>query len=52
VDDNLPVVQAQAVLAQAQSRLGAKPVSIQPVEAYSGPEYWCGESQYKVYLGR
>ena len=42
VDDNLPVVQAQATLAAAQSRLVADAVSVQPVEADAGAEYGCG----------
>jgi len=52
VDDNLPVVQAQAVLAQAQSRL------VQTLYEYNQSKLTLArntgvvESQYKVYLGR
>ena len=52
VDDNLPVVQAQATLAQAQSRL------IQTLYQYNQAKLSLArntgvvESQYKVYLGR
>jgi outer membrane protein TolC len=52
VDDNLPVVQAQAVLAQAQSRL------VQTLYQYNQSKLTLArntgvvESQYKVYLGR
>ena len=52
VDDNLPVVQAQAVLAQAQSTL------VQTLYQYNQSKLALArntgvvESQYKVYLGR
>jgi len=52
VDDNLPVVQAQATLAQAQSRL------IETLYEYNQSKLMLArntgvvESQYKVYLGR
>ncbi len=52
VDDNLPVVQAQAVLADAQSRL------VQTLYQYNQSKLTLArntgvvESQYKVYLGR
>jgi outer membrane protein TolC len=52
VDDNLPVVQSQAVLAQAQSRL------VQTLYQYNQSKLTLArntgvvESQYKVYLGR
>jgi len=52
VDDNLPVVQAQAVLAQAQSQL------VQTLYQYNQSKLTLArntgvvESQYKVYLGR
>jgi outer membrane protein TolC len=52
VDDNLPVVQAQAVLAQAQSRL------VQTLYQYNQSKLMLArntgvvESQYKIYLGR
>jgi len=52
VDDNLPVVQAQAVLAQAQSRL------VQTLYQYNQSKLTLArntgvvESQYKAYLGR
>jgi outer membrane protein TolC len=52
VDDNLPVVQSQAVLAQAQSRL------VQTLYQYNQSKLMLArntgvvESQYKVYLGR
>jgi len=52
VDDNLPVVQAQAVLAAAQSRL------VQTLYQYNQSKLQLArntgvvESQYKVYLGR
>ena len=52
VDDNLPVVQAEAVLAQAQSRL------VQTLYQYNQSKLTLArntgvvESQYKIYLGR
>ena len=52
VDDNLPVVQAQAVLAQAQSQV------IQTLYQYNQSKLTLArntgvvESQYKTYLGR
>ena len=52
VDDNLPVVQAQAVLADAQSRL------VQTLYQYNQSKLTLArntgvvETQYKVYLGR
>jgi outer membrane protein TolC len=52
VDDNLPVVQAQAVLAQAQSRL------VQTLYQYNQSKLTLArntgvvESQYKTYLGK
>jgi outer membrane protein TolC len=52
VDDNLPVVQAQAVLAQAQSQL------VQTLYQYNQSKLTLArntgvvETQYKVYLGR
>jgi outer membrane protein TolC len=52
VEDNLPVVQAQAVLAQAESRL------VQTLYQYNQSKLTLArntgvvESQYKVYLGR
>ena len=52
VDDNLPVVQAQATLAQAQSRL------IETLYQYNESKLMLArntgvvESQYKIYLGR
>jgi outer membrane protein TolC len=52
VDDNLPVVEAQAVLAQAQSRL------IETLYQYNQSKLTLArntgvvESQYKIYLGR
>ena len=38
VDDNLPVVQAQATLSQAQSQLIADTAQLQPGEAGAGPQ--------------
>jgi outer membrane protein TolC len=52
VDDNLPVVQAQATLAQAESRL------IETLYEYNQSKLMLArntgvvESQYKIYLGR
>jgi len=42
VDDNLPVVQAQAVLAAGAEPAGADTVSVQPIEADAGAKYGCG----------
>jgi outer membrane protein TolC len=52
VDDNLPVVQAQAVLAQAQSQV------VQTLYQYNQSKLTLArntgvvETQYKTYLGR
>ena len=54
VDDNLPVVQAQAVLAQAQSQLVQDALPVQPVEADSwrGIRAWLSRSTRSIWAGR
>src|SRR6202041_2734258 len=52
VDDNLPVVQAQAVLASAQSRLGQTLYQYNQSKLTLARNTGVVESQYKVYLGR
>jgi len=52
VDDNLPVVQAQAVLAQAQSRLVETLYQYNQSKLTLARNTGVVESQYKVYLGR
>lgn len=52
VDDNLPVVQAQAVLAQAQSRLVQTLYQYNQAKLSLARNTGVVESQYKVYLGR
>jgi outer membrane protein TolC len=52
VDDNLPVVQAQATLAAAQSRLVATLYQYNQSKLTLARNTGVVESQYKVYLGR
>jgi outer membrane protein TolC len=52
VDDNLPVVQAQAVLAAAQSRLVQTLYQYNQSKLILARNTGVVESQYKVYLGR
>jgi outer membrane protein TolC len=52
VDDNLPVVQAQAELAQAQSRLVETLYEYNQSKLMLARNTGVVESQYKVYLGR
>jgi len=52
VDDNLPVVQAQAVLAQAQSRLVETLYQYNQSKLTLARNTGVVESQYKIYLGR
>jgi len=52
VDDNLPVVQAQAVLADAQSRLVETLYEYNQSKLTLARNTGVVESQYKVYLGR
>ena len=52
VDDNLPVVQAQAVLAQAQSRLVQTLYQYNQAKLSLARNTGVVESQYKTYLGR
>ncbi len=52
VDDNLPVVQAQAVLAQAQSTLVQTLYQYNQAKLSLARNTGVVESQYKVYLGR
>jgi outer membrane protein TolC len=52
VDDNLPVVQAQAVLAAAQSRLVETLYQYNQSKLTLARNTGVVESQYKVYLGR
>ncbi|HEX3968810.1 MAG TPA: TolC family protein [Edaphobacter sp.] len=52
VDDNLPVVQAQAALAAAQSRLVATLYQYNQSKLTLARNTGVVESQYKVYLGR
>jgi outer membrane protein TolC len=52
VDDNLPVVQAQAVLAQAQSQLVNTLYQYNQSKLTLARNTGVVESQYKVYLGR
>lgn len=52
VDDNLPVVQAQAVLAAAQSRLVDTLYQYNQSKLLLARNTGVVESQYKVYLGR
>ncbi len=52
VDDNLPVVQAQATLAQAQSRLVLTLYQYNQSKLTLARNTGVVESQYKVYLGR
>ena len=42
VDDNLPVVQAQAYAGGRADAAGGDAVPVQPVEAEAGAEYGCG----------
>jgi outer membrane protein TolC len=52
VDDNLPVVQAQAVLAQAQSQLVNTLYQYNQSKLTLARNTGVAETQYKVYLGR
>ena len=52
VDDNLPVVQAQATLAQAQSTLVNTLYQYNQSKLQLARNTGVVESQYKVYLGR
>ena len=52
VDDNLPVVQAQATLAGAQSRTGADAIPVQSAKLQLARNTGVVETQYKIYLGR
>jgi outer membrane protein TolC len=52
VDDNLPVVQAQAVLAAAQSQLVNTLYQYNQSKLQLARNTGVVESQYKVYLGR
>ena len=52
VDDNLPVVQAQAALATAQSRLVATEFLFNQAKLTLALNTGVEESQYKLYLGR
>jgi outer membrane protein TolC len=52
VDDNLPVVQAQAVLAQAQSTLVQTLYQYNQAKLSLARNTGVVETQYKVYLGR
>jgi outer membrane protein TolC len=52
VDDNLPVVQAQAVLASAQSQLVASEFQFNQAKLALARNTGVVESQYKQYLGR
>ena len=52
IDDNLPVVQAQAVLAQAQSTLVQTLYQYNQAKLSLARNTGMVESQYKVYLGR
>jgi len=52
VDDNLPVVQAQATLAAAQSRLVDTLYQYNQSKLQLARNTGVVESQYKVYLGR
>jgi outer membrane protein TolC len=52
VDDNLPVVQAQAVLAAAQSQLINTLYQYNESKLALARNTGVVESQYKVYLGR
>jgi outer membrane protein TolC len=52
VDDNLPVVQAQAVLANAQTRLVQTLFQYNQAKLQLARNTGVVETQYKVYLGR
>lgn len=52
VDDNLPVVQAQAALASAQSRLIATEFQFNQAKLALARNTGVVETQYKLYLGR
>jgi outer membrane protein TolC len=52
VDDNLPVVQAQATLADAQSRLIATEFQLNQAKLTLARDTGVVETQYKQYLGR
>jgi outer membrane protein TolC len=52
VDDNLPVVQAQATLAAAQSRLVATEFQLNQAKLMLARNTGVVETQYKQYLGR
>ena len=52
VDDNLPVVQAQATLANAQSRLIATEFQLNQAKLQLARNTGVVETQYKQYLGR
>ena len=52
VDDNLPVVQAQATLAAAQSRLIATEFQLNQAKLDLARNTGVVETEYKQYLGR
>jgi outer membrane protein TolC len=52
VDDNLPVVQAQATLADAQGRLVGTEFQYNQAKLALARDTGVVETQYKVYLGR
>ena len=52
VDDNLPVVEAQAVLAERADPAGGDAVPVQPAKLQLARNTGVVETQYKVYLGR
>ena len=52
VDDNLPVIQAQATLADAQSRLVGTKFQYNQAKLALARNTGVVETQYKVYLGR
>ena len=52
VDDNLPVVQAQATLANAQSRLISTEFQLNQAKLKLARNTGVVETQYKQYLGR
>jgi outer membrane protein TolC len=52
VDDNLPVVQAQATLADAQSRLVGAEFEYNEAKLTLARNTGVVETQYKDYLGR
>jgi outer membrane protein TolC len=52
VDDNLPVVQAQATLANAQSRLISTEFQLNQAKLQLARNTGVVETEYKQYLGR